>query len=53
MKVRTNLSWWILLIALIVRTFSCKDYMSCADACILLVSILVSAWLEKTDDEEE
>lgn len=49
MKVKTNLSWWILLIALIIRTFSMEDYMSCMDAIILLVSILISAGLEKGD----
>jgi hypothetical protein len=49
MKVKTNLSWWFLLIALIVRTFVMKDYTSCVDAILLLVSILISARLEKGD----
>ena len=49
MKVKTNLSWWILLIALIIRTFAMEDYISCMDAIILLVSILISAGIEKGD----
>ncbi len=51
MKAKTNITWWVLLLVIVIRAVGQEDWFTLIDIVLLAVSILVSCWIENHDEE--